>query len=758
MAHTHPVIDSDSRFVINSITREISTTSDKLELIQGDHQSERITFEIPKIVEGHDMSLSDRIEVHYINIDRRTNATSRDVYIIDDAAVDGDKLTFSWLISGNATKYYGRLNFIILFECLDPDGNYTYKWNTEICKLLTIGEGISNTSAVIEDHSDILEKFKKEILEEAGEKSIQPDWNQNDSTAADYVKNRPFYTGAPVETMLVEESTVSFAPAEGVYMGELQSTFVATVGETYKVSWDGTTYESTCVNFNRFQVIGNLSIMGVGSDTGEPFLADVGHGEIIPIITADTSASHTISISGFVTEVVKIDPKYIRDMYYTADPVETVFVEESTATFAENNGLYVARFPSTFEATVGEAYKVSWDGTVYECTCVLIQGLPAIGNSAIMGPGSDTGEPFLMGVNNGKRIQIITADTSASHTFSISGFVSEVVKIDEKYLPDTIATKSDVEVAQTTAENAQTTAYNAQTTANNAKTTANNAKTTANNAQTTANNAKTTANNAQTTANNAQTTANNAKTTADDAKTTANNAKTTADDAKTTAYNAKSEALDLAARMFGHTSVVDNAFYRDETLSITSLPACIESIGNYAFAGCTNLALTSLPSGLTSIGNQAFANCRNLALTSLPSGLTSISDRAFADCTNLALTSLPSGLTSISDHAFANCRNLALTSLPSGITSIGAFAFADCTNLALTSLPSGITSIGIYAFQSCTGLTSITFTGKPTTINSAAFKGCTNLTTINVPWAEGEVANSPWGATNATINYNYTEV
>lgn len=311
MAHTHPVVDSDSRFVINSTTREISTTSDKLELIQGDHQSERITFEIPKIVEGHDMSLSDRIEVHYINIDRRTNATSRDVYIIDDATVDGDKLTFSWLISGNATKYYGRLNFIILFECLDPDGNYTYKWNTEICKLLTIGEGISNTSAVIEDHSDILEKFKKEILEEAGEKSIQPDWNQNDSTEADYVKNRPFYTGAPMETVFVEESTVSFAYANGVYMGQPESTFVPTVGETYKVSWDGTTYESTCVNFNNLKVIGNLSIMGIGSDTGEPFLIAVGNGNGIRIATADTSASHTFSISSTVVPIVKIPPQNI---------------------------------------------------------------------------------------------------------------------------------------------------------------------------------------------------------------------------------------------------------------------------------------------------------------------------------------------------------------------------------------------------------------------------------------------------------------
>lgn len=35
MAHTHPVVDSDSRFVINFTTRAISTTSDKIELIQG---------------------------------------------------------------------------------------------------------------------------------------------------------------------------------------------------------------------------------------------------------------------------------------------------------------------------------------------------------------------------------------------------------------------------------------------------------------------------------------------------------------------------------------------------------------------------------------------------------------------------------------------------------------------------------------------------------------------------------------------------
>ena len=312
--------------------------------------------------------------------------------------------------------------------------------------------------------------------------SVQPDWNQNDETAADYIKNRPFYTGDTVETVLVEQNTVSFAKHNGLYGVEFPSTFSATVGETYKVYWDGTVYECTCENFNNMPTIGNLSIAGVGSDTGEPFIMGVDDDGRITIVTADTSASHTFSISGIVQEVVKIDPKYICDMYYTADPVETVLVEESTVAFADSGeGFYAVEFPSTFSATVGETYKVYWDGTVYECTCENFNNMPTIGNLSIAGVGSDTGEPFAMMVINGEGINIATADTAASHTFSISGFVSEVVKIDEKYLPDTI--KSDVETAQTTANTAKTTAENALSTANTAKTTAENALSAAENSK-----------------------------------------------------------------------------------------------------------------------------------------------------------------------------------------------------------------------------------------------------------------------------------
>ena len=120
--------------------------------------------------------------------------------------------------------------------------------------------------------------------------------------------------------------------------------------------------------------------------------------------------------------------------FYTGDPVETVFVEESTVAFADNFLFYMAEFPSTFEATVGDTYKVYWDGTAYERTCISVNNMPTIGNPSIAGAGSDTGEPFVMVVDNGWGIAIGTADTSASHTFSISGTTAPIVKIPAKYI------------------------------------------------------------------------------------------------------------------------------------------------------------------------------------------------------------------------------------------------------------------------------------------------------------------------------------
>ena len=117
---------------------------------------------------------------------------------------------------------------------------------------------------------------------------------------------------------------------------------------------------------------------------------------------------------------------------------------------------------------------------------------------------------------------------------------------------------------------------------------------------------------------------------------------------------------------------------------------------------------------------------------------------------------VPEEVTVIGASAFNGCSKLKTIKMHDGVTSIKSYAFNACQILKLSEIPAGITEIQTNAFVLCRSITSLTFKGTPTTINATAFNSCDNLVTINVPWEEGEVANAPWGATNATINYNYT--
>ena len=192
---------------------------------------------------------------------------------------------------------------------------------------------------------------------------VQSDWNQNDETAVDYVKNRPFYTKNPVETVLVEENTVSFAEAhEGIYGAEILPMFLATAGETYTVYWDGTAYECICVNYMGYPVLGNLSIAFGGSDTGEPFAIMMSN-EYIVIYTTDASASHTFSISKVLQEIVKIDTKYL--------PFMPKPDGESYLTFKSQNSFKIGAHENTkswngtLEYFSSDNTWTVWDGTSY---------------------------------------------------------------------------------------------------------------------------------------------------------------------------------------------------------------------------------------------------------------------------------------------------------------------------------------------------------------------------------------------------------
>lgn len=184
MAHVHPISDDDQQFIIDPNSRSISYDGEAITLVQGDHNSEVFSFKIPRIVEGHDMSLCNEIKIHYINTDRQKKNKSKDVYLVKDITVNDDTLVFDWIISGNATKYYGSLSFLIQFCCTEDDGSYSYIWHTDTFTGVTIASSYNNSETVAEDFSDILEEWRSQVISqiELSNQNIQKineDYNTN---------------------------------------------------------------------------------------------------------------------------------------------------------------------------------------------------------------------------------------------------------------------------------------------------------------------------------------------------------------------------------------------------------------------------------------------------------------------------------------------------------------------------------------------------------------------------------------------------
>ena len=173
--HNHPVTDGDNKhFVIDPVTRSITNNTSKLTLTQKDHNSERYTFEIPQDVEGHDMSLCNKIEIHFVNIDSKTREKKIGIYEVDDvqkaiSEETGEKiLTFTWLVSGAATECMGTLSFAVRFACVDDETSaITYSWNTAIHSNINILESIYNSESLVAEYYDVLQQWLSRI-----EKSI----------------------------------------------------------------------------------------------------------------------------------------------------------------------------------------------------------------------------------------------------------------------------------------------------------------------------------------------------------------------------------------------------------------------------------------------------------------------------------------------------------------------------------------------------------------------------------------------------------
>ena len=150
-------------------------------------------------------------------------------------------------------------------------------------------------------------------------------------------------------TTLMEEQELAFALSNGVYMAQLTSAFEVVEGQTYTVNWDGTEYECVGVSSDEnVYVFGNLSIVGMGDDTGEPFAYGYNPGRAFgQFVTLDTAASHTISVKTTAETVTPIDGKYLPKNIATKSEVKNAQTTAKNAQTTAKNAQTTAENAQT---------------------------------------------------------------------------------------------------------------------------------------------------------------------------------------------------------------------------------------------------------------------------------------------------------------------------------------------------------------------------------------------------------------------------
>lgn len=192
----------------------------------------------------------------------------------------------------------------------------------------------------------------------------------------------------------------------------------------------------------------------------------------------------------------------------------------------------------------------------------------------------------------------------------------------------------------------------------------------------------------------------------------------------------------------------------------------LTAIGQYAFYQCVNLTSCNLPDSVTAIGNFAFAGCTKLGSDSavpftVPASLVTLGSSAFSECPSLTEVVIPAGVAKISDKAFLNDTGLTAVTLEGGaLTEIGVSAFEGCTALKEITIPNGVTKIGATAFKNCSALTKVVIPASVISIGANAFSGCDNVQFFVVPgsYAEQWLEDNGLGSTKLlTITYVLNE-
>lgn len=208
----------------------------------------------------------------------------------------------------------------------------------------------------------------------------QSDWNQTDSSAADFIKNKPF---GDMPAVLVEKQTVTFEDGMAIAL----SNDTPNAGTAATLHLNETTYSGTVKNSDFGVCMGNLAALGM-DDTGEPFF-----------VIWDGSMAMIVDMTGVFTECsVKIDgmkSNKLSDAYYTS---QTILYNPGSDDYLYKDNMYVEKI------TRGELLN-----TISNKPIQIIIGIDRLFVSAIGLASNDYGVAIVV-LPDGSRRDFFTAE------------------------------------------------------------------------------------------------------------------------------------------------------------------------------------------------------------------------------------------------------------------------------------------------------------------------------------------------------------
>lgn len=378
---------------------------------------------------------------------------TKKTYVLNEAG--------EWQLGGGETDYSRLTNVPIILANL-ADKDFIPEANTYYEHLGETTENFVKGIIYLYDGTEY-----KAIDGSGSDAGVQPDYNQNDSTAPDYIKNRPFYDAA---VALFDETITTNMPEDvNLYVWETTSKTVdVNIGDEVKVIFNGVEYTQTAKDFEGYVIyVGNASLIELGEDTKEPFFITLNfafyssetQGKPITGIMVATKTAYNGEVKIITNGVKTIDPKFIKDMYYTKSESD---VQKTLVFTGSINGL-IEDFSSTFEA--GNVIELKEDSIGlnvidYAKKYTFSNGgtMIYIGNLYIFAelmPGEnivDTKEDYCLifvPYHNNSSPQLLYANKNCKppHNIEVYKSTDPIVRIPEKYLPLDVAKKSYVDTA-----------------------------------------------------------------------------------------------------------------------------------------------------------------------------------------------------------------------------------------------------------------------------------------------------------------------